>query len=68
MDTLLVIAVAIIGILIALAVGLYLLIGMVFVWPLSLILILLGGFTGGGVGALIGAGASGIIGIFVANS
>lgn len=67
MDAMLVIAVGIVGIIIALALGLYLLIGMVVVWPLSLILILLGGFTGGGVGAVIGAGISGVIGIFVYN-
>lgn len=68
MDSLIVIAIAIIGMIVGAAISLSLLIGMVVVWPLSLVLIALGGFTGGGIGAAIGGGVSGVIGLFAYNS
>lgn len=64
MDTAIVIVAVIVGGYIILALGVLLIVGMAVVWPLSLILILLGGFAAGGAGAFIGAGASGLIGLF----
>ena len=68
MENLIVIGIAIIVIIVALAIGGSLLIGALIVWPLSIILILLGGFLGGGIGALIGAGLAGAAGIVVYNN
>lgn len=68
MDSLIVIGIAIIGLIVGAAVSISLLIGMVVVWPLSLILIALGGFTGGGIGAVIGGGISGVVGLFAYNN
>lgn len=67
MDNILIIVVAIVGIGIAIVITLGILIGMIVAWPLTLILIMLGGFTFGGAGALIGAAISGVLGVFVCS-
>lgn len=65
MDALLIIAALIVGCVIAAVIALALLLGMVIVWPLSLILIILGGFVFGGIGALAGGAISGIVGLCI---
>ena len=60
------IAVVFIGGGLTLVVGAALLFGAYLLWPLTLILTVLGGFMGSGVGALIGASVAGAIGLAVA--
>lgn len=67
-----VIAIWLVVIMLFLFIGFWLLVGVlivglgaVYAWPLSLLLAVIGGFFGGGWGALIGAGVSGGIGLLL---
>ena len=65
MEAVLAIVAVIVGIILALGAGWFVLLGSLYVWPMTLILIVLGGFVGGGPGAIAGWIVSGLVGLFL---